>query len=122
MAKLSKLEREEAERVLAATSDTNLGAGIWLRFPRSAKAERSAYLIFRFTSPAGKRREMGLGAMARTSVSEVAELLAKARTECGEYREQLRKAVDPLEAKDAAKEHARQALQVKVADSKSKTR
>ena len=60
--RLTKLERVEAERVLEATSDLNLGAGIWLRFPRAASdgATRAPYLLFRYTAPSKLRREMGM--------------------------------------------------------------
>lgn len=120
--RLTKIERERAERVLDATSDLNLGAGVWLRFPRKSKDEaaRSPYLIFRYTAPSGKRREMGLGVFERGTVTETAERLGRVRSEVDNYREQLRKGVDPLTAREAAKEHARQALQVKHAETKSK--
>lgn len=112
--RLSKPERDEAEKVINATGDLNLGSGMWFRLPRASKdgATRSPSLMWRYTSPAGQRREMGLGKLHRTNVAEVAERLSRARLEVAEYREQLRKAIDPLSAKAAKTMQARAALDV----------
>jgi integrase len=116
--RLTPIERAEAEKVLAATSDLNLGAGIWLRFARkpNASGEHVAHLLFRFTAPDGRRREMGLGVLQRVNLAEVAQRLSLVRVEVAGYREQLRQAVDPLEQKKADQERARAALQVRKAD------
>lgn len=106
---LTNVERAEAEKVLAATTDLTLGAGLVLRPSRRAKddVERPAYLIFRFTAPDSRRREMGLGAIQRTNPQEIAQRLSQARVEVAGYREQLRQGIDPLEHKNAERERAR---------------
>jgi len=115
MPRITKLERDEAEKILSATADLNLGAGLWLRFPRRNNdgAARSAYLIFRYTAPDGVRRETGLGVMPRTSAADIADRLGDARAECNGYRLQLRQGVDPIAARKAEQQRARQALQIK---------
>ncbi|MDL1860867.1 integrase [Betaproteobacteria bacterium PRO7] len=119
--RLTSVERAEAEKVLAATTDLTLGAGLVLRPSRRAKddVERPAYLIFRFTAPDGRRREMGLGAIQRTNPQEIAQRLSQARVEVAGYREQLRQGIDPLEHKNAERERARAALQVKKAEQRT---
>ena len=43
----TKVEREEAEAILLATKDMNLGGGIWLRPKPGAPAGAPATLVFR---------------------------------------------------------------------------
>lgn len=116
MPRITKHERDEAERVLGATADLNLGTGLWVRFARSSRegGERAPTLVWRYTAPDGRRREAGLGALRRGSAAEAAECLAQARAECNTHRAQLRQGIDPIDARHAARERARQALQVRA--------
>jgi hypothetical protein len=62
---------------------------------------------------------MGLGAIQRTNPQEIAQRLSQARVEVAGYREQLRQGIDPLEHKNAERERARAALQVKKAQERT---
>src|SRR5207253_7468564 len=73
------------------------------------------YWSFRYTSPAGVRRDMSLGTVLRSSLTEAAESLSRARAEVARMRELLRQAIDAIEQKRRDKERARSALQVKRA-------
>lgn len=120
--RLTPIERDEAERVMAATADLNLGSGIWLRFPRANAKEGvtpTPYAIWRFTAPNGRRREMGLGPVPRANLSEIAQRLSQARVEVAGYREQLRQAVDPIQTRIAEQARQRATLQQAVAVEKA---
>src|SRR5437870_10839602 len=93
--RLSTPEKVEAELVLNAAKDSNFGGGLWLRKPRGLA--KSLYWSFRYTSPAGVRRDMSLGTVLRSSLTEAAESLSRARAEVARMRELLRQAIDPIE-------------------------
>lgn len=76
----------------AADGDHADGDGLFLRVSKGR-----ASFLFRFTSPAGRRREMGLGLAARNSLTEAGKSLATARDAADESRALLRRGLDPLE-------------------------
>lgn len=110
MVKLSKVQREEAERVLSAAGDLNLGTGLWLRPPRGGRAG-ALQLVLRYSAPDGRRRELGLGTVERVSVQQIAHRLETVRSEVAEARRLLREGKDPIEVRNAERERARHALQ-----------
>ncbi len=112
--RLSAPEKAEAEVLLAAEKDTNFGGGLWLRKPRGLA--KSFYWSFRYTSPAGVRRDTSLGTVLRSNLAEAAESLSRARVEVARNRELLRQAIDPIEQNKAEKGRARNALQVAKAE------
>lgn len=117
--RLSAPERAEAELLLAADKDLNVGSGLWMRAPRGLA--KNFYWSFRYTH-GGVRRDMSLGTVLRSNVAEAAASLSMARIEVAKNRALLRDGRDPVEAKRAEREDARSALQVKVADSKREAR
>ncbi len=96
----------------AQDGDHSDGGGLLLRI----RAESAAW-VFRYTSPAGKRREMGLGACHRGSVAQSGDSLTTARRAAHDARELLARCIDPLEEKvqrraaAAAAQQARKAQQ-----------
>lgn len=75
----------------------------------------SANWVFRFTSPAGKRREMGLGACHRGSAAQAGASLTAARDLAHRARELLRNGVDPIDAREGSKEAAQAAFEARKA-------
>lgn len=73
--------------------------------------------VFRFTSPAGKRREMGLGKLVRNDLAAAGKSVTGAREAADDARRRLRNAVDPIEHRNAQREQARQALEIRVDES-----
>lgn len=63
-----------------------------------------ARATFRFTSPAGIRREMGLGPINRSSLAETGRGLTIVRDLAHEKRKLLREGIDPIEKKNADRE------------------
>jgi integrase len=118
--RLSAPEKADAERVLGAGKDANFGGGLWLRTPRGLA--RSLYWSFRYTSPAGVRRDMSLGTVLRSSPAQAAESLSRARAEVARNRDLLRQAIDPIDFKNAEKERTRSALHVRQAEAKREAR
>lgn len=92
----------------AAEGDLADGGGLMLR----VRGE-SASWILRFTSPTGRRREMGLGRALRGSARQAGDSLTGARDLAHAAREQLRHGVDPIDARDASVEAAKRAEQAK---------
>lgn len=92
------------------------GGGLWLRV-----AGGSGAWVFRFTSPAGKRREMGLGRLVRDSIAAAGKSLTDARAAAEDARRQLRENIDPIEHRAAERERARVELEAKKAASKAET-
>lgn len=88
----------------AKDGDFSDGGGLTLRVRGD-----SASWVFRFTSPSGRRREMGLGIALRGSPKQAGETLAGVRDLAHRAREQLRQGVDPIEARDQRREAAREA-------------
>lgn len=95
----------------ASTGDHPDGGGLILR-----TSATGASWVIRYTAPAGKRREMGLGPAVRGTLAQAGESLVAARELAHRAREQLRQGVDPIEARDAAREAARQAEESAKAD------
>lgn len=96
-----------ARQVLAAPDGDHAdGGGLFLRV-RSGNAA----WVLRYTSPAGRRRESGLGTAHRGSASLAGASLTAARDSGHRAREQLRQGVDPIDARD---QHRRVQQQVEV--------
>ncbi len=84
------------------------GGGLLLR----VRGESSSW-VFRFTSPNGRRREMGLGVAHRGSVGQAGDSLAAARDLAHAARETLRRGVDPIDERDARRAELRQVDEAK---------
>jgi integrase len=99
----------------AGDGDHSDGGGLLLRV-RGA----SSSWVLRFTSPAGRRREMGLGHAHRASAAQAGAALTTARELAAKARETLRQGQDPIDQRDQAKEaaqgaeHARKATAARV--------
>ena len=87
------------------------GGGLLLRV-----RGQSASWVFKFTSPAGKRREMGLGVAPRGSTAQAGATLTAARDMAHKARELLRNGTDPIDAREQAREAARGAQDAKKAE------
>ncbi|MBC7716456.1 MAG: tyrosine-type recombinase/integrase, partial [Pseudorhodobacter sp.] len=74
--------------------------------------------VFRFTSPDGRRREMGLGPALRSTLAASGESVALARRGAALARDLIAQGIDPLEQRKAA----RDAAQAKTAASKATTK
>jgi integrase len=90
----------------AGEGDHADGGGLLLR----VRGESSSW-VFRFTSPSGRRREMGLGVCHRGSPQQAGASLSAARDDAHKAREQLRQGIDPIAARDGQREAAKQAEQ-----------
>lgn len=88
----------------AKDGDHTDGGGLLLR----VRGESSSWVL-RYTSPSGRRREMGLGVCRRGSAQQAGASLIGVRDAAHKAREQLRQGVDPIEARDGARQAARQA-------------
>ncbi|MBV8209273.1 MAG: DUF4102 domain-containing protein [Burkholderiaceae bacterium] len=75
----------------AGAGDLCDGGGLLLR----VQANSGAW-VFRFTSPTGKRRELGLGAAIRNSIADAGKSLADARDAADAARKLLRDGRDPM--------------------------
>lgn len=80
----------------AKEGDHSDGGGLLLRVRRE-----SASWVFRYTSPSGRRREMGLGVALRGSTAQAGDSVTSARRNASEARDQLQRGVDPIDARDA---------------------
>jgi integrase len=76
----------------------------------------TASWVFRFTSPAGKRREMGLGRCERGNVRAAGDSLAQARKSANDARAMLAELPprDPIDVREKAREAAREAQQQRM--------
>lgn len=92
----------------AGDGDHGDGGGLLLRVRGD-----SASWVLRYSSPTGRRREMGLGPARRASVAAAGETLTAARDLAHEARELLRRGVDPLDEREQAREDQRQAEAVR---------
>ena len=86
----------------AGEGDHGDGGGLLLRV-RGA----SASWVLRYTSPTGKRRDMGLGIAHRGSTAQAGEALTAARDLAHRARELLRQGQDPITERDKHREGAR---------------
>jgi hypothetical protein len=88
----------------AGAGDLCDGGGLLLRVQAN-----SAAWVFRFTSPTGKCRELGLGAAVRKSIADAGKSLTDARDAADAARKLLRDGRDPIDVKAAEREAARKA-------------
>jgi integrase len=109
VSKLHQLSVREIQH--AAEGDHADGGGLLLRIRHGSEA-----WVYRFTSPAGRRREMGLGAARRGSVAQVGESVTLARGQAHDARELLVRGLDPIDERDKARSAAREALKKQKAD------
>jgi len=80
------------------------GGGLVLRV-----RARGATWVLRYTSNAGCRREMGLGLCNRSNAAAAGKSLTAARALAQSARDVVAAGGDPIDARDAAREAARQA-------------
>ena len=101
----NRLHQLTVKQVQAAIDgDLSDGGGLLLR----VRGNSSSWVL-RYTSPAGRRREMGLGVALRGSARQIGDSLTGARDAAHKARELLRQGRDPIEHRDQAREAARQA-------------
>jgi hypothetical protein len=74
------------------------GDGLLLR----VNAKRASWVL-RYTSPNGKRREMGLGSADRSSAEAAGATLKRARKKAQDARDLIDKGTDPIDAKRSQK-------------------
>jgi integrase len=92
------------ELMAAADGDHGDGGGLLLR----VRGESVSW-VFRYTSPAGRRREMGLGPVQRGNPKQAGESLRTGRELAHDARELLRRGADPIDERDRAREANRDA-------------
>jgi integrase len=97
--------------VAAGDGDYTDGGGLMLRIRGT-----SSTWVYRFTSPSGKRREMGLGPAVRGTLEQAGASLRAARDHAHDARELVRRGVDPIDERDRRREHAQQHEQQRKAD------
>jgi integrase len=88
----------------AGEGDHSDGAGLMLR----VRGVSSSWVL-RYTAPAGRRREMGLGVARRGNSKEAGENLTVARDVAAKARLQLQAGVDPIEDRQRQRDAARTA-------------
>jgi integrase len=97
----------------AGEGDHNDGGGLLLRVHGNTAA-----WVFRYTAVGGKRRpEMGLGVCDRNNAVIAGRRLTSARELAQHARSQLQKGIDPIAARRAQRQAARDAEEMKKADS-----
>ncbi len=84
---------------VAGLGDHGDGGGLFLRIKRSG-----ASWVLRYTSPAGRRRDMGLGVAHRDTMPAAGESLRLAREKAKRGRDELAAGRDPIDAKRAARQ------------------
>ncbi len=72
--------------------------------------------VLRYTSPTGKRREMGLGQAYRATPAQAGQSLTAARDLAHQARELLRRNLDPIDERDRARAAEREAQQRQKAE------
>lgn len=107
--RLHRLSTLQVQR--AGEGDHGDGGGLMLR----VRGE-SATWVLRFTSPGGRRREMGLGTCRRDNQAHAGESLTAARDSAHEARALLRAGRDPIDERDRRRSAARQADAARRAD------
>lgn len=102
--------------VMAAKNegDHSDGGGVYLRI----RGDSSSWL-YRYTSPGGKRREMGLGPALRVDAAVAGESLTNARSEADKARALLATGVDPIDARKGAKARQNEAKVAKKIEAKA---
>ncbi len=81
---------------VARVRDTHDGEGLILRVEG-----KGAWWLLRYRAASGKRRELGLGAADRNSIGAAGASLTGARELADEARDQLKRGIDPIDAKRA---------------------
>jgi integrase len=105
MSTKARLHLLSARGVLSAANGNHAdGGGLQMRV-----GAQGASWVLRYTSPTGRRREMGLGIVARSNLKQAGGSLTGARDAAHKAREQLRQGLDPIEQRDAAKALKREA-------------
>ena len=84
---------------VARDGDHPDGGGLLLR----VRAQRAVW-VFRYTSPAGRRRDAGFGIVHRDSMSEAGESLRQARDRARRARDNLAAGIDFLDQKRSERE------------------
>lgn len=108
----ARLHLMTARQVMAARDGgTSDGGGLTLRV-----GDGAASWVLRYTSPAGKRREMGLGPVDRGNVQQAGRSLTSARDAAHDARELLRKKIDPLDHREQQRREALAAEEAKKAE------
>jgi integrase len=108
-----KLHLLSALEVLhAGEGDFNDGGGLSLR----VRAGASASWVLRFTSPSGRRREMGLGIANRDTQKLAGASLQLARDLAAVARGDLKHGIDPIDARDAKRAESRANIERKKAE------
>ncbi len=92
-AKLHLLTTKQVQH--AAEGDHSDGGGLLLR----VRGESCSWVL-RYTSPTGRRREMGLGVCHRASPAQSGESLMAVRDAAYKARELLRQGLDPIEQRN----------------------
>src|ERR1035438_3000769 len=100
----------------AKGGDLSDGAGLMVKIK-----DGRARAAFRFTSPAGQRREMGLGLFHRNDFATTGISLTKAREAAEKARKLLTDGVDPIEHKVAERERAKAEIAAKKAKLKAES-
>lgn len=95
----------------AGNGDHTDGGGLLLR----VRGESCSWVL-RYTSPTGRRREMGLGVCRRGSPAQAGDSLTGVRSTAHNHRELLRQGLDPIEQRDGKREAGKQAEQAKKAE------
>jgi integrase len=83
---------------VAGSGDHADGGGLFLRVKQS-----NANWLLRYTSPSGRRRDMGLGVAHRDTMPAAGESLRLAREKAKRARDDLAAGRDPIDAKRAAR-------------------
>lgn len=110
----SRLHLLSVREVQSATEgDHSDGGGLVLRV-----GESSATWLFRFTSPSGRRREMGLGTADRNNAIVAGKSLTAARGAAYSARALLLQGIDPIDERDARRAALRDAEAAKKAGAK----
>ena len=108
----AKLHLQTTKQVQhAAEGDHSDGGGLLLR----VRGESCSWVL-RYTSPTGRRREMGLGVCRRGSPAQAGDSVTGARDLAHKCRELLRQGLDPIDQRDQQRETGRQAEDTKKAD------
>jgi len=79
------------------------GGGLQIRVD-----DTSVRAVLRYTSPGGERRELGLGAMDRTSAQAAGRSLAEARRRAQEARSLLERGLDPIDERKSQRSAAKE--------------
>lgn len=87
-----------------AVGDHSDGDGLFLRVQPGANGALRASWVLRYTSPARKRRELGLGGVERACIEAAGKSLKRARQKADEARSLLDKGIDPIDTKRSVRD------------------